>query len=580
LLRASELLADAETFTDALEQLARLTVEETAEICLIDAVRDGRIVRLVGVHRDPSLQEILDEVLEKYPPDRGSDHPVARVLSSQSIEWLPEMSPAFLRKIAHDEHHFELVNAMRYSSFVSVPIARLGDIVGALTVVRTPDEPPYDEHDVDLLLDLARLAAIHLRVALLDEQRDAAEEAMRQSVERLARLHELTDLALAALSPTAFIDEVMHRLRRVLGAHTVRILLATPDGRALRGGGALGLGDPTQWRDELPIGSGFAGRIAATRQPLVVAPHVESFDFQSPALHELELVAGVPLVVRDRLIGVIHVGSRERRGFDDEDLRLLELAAERIAIAIDQNQRLEEERLKTLVLQETLLPPTLPEIPGCEIATRYWPADSSLAVGGDFYDVFAIGANRFGLLIGDVSGKGISAAAFTGLARHTVRAAARHADAPTEPLQWLHDAMLDAAGAEYCTALYGSIVPHANGATVDFALGGHPRALFLHSDGAIEHVGVPGTALGLIPNVHFTVTSLSLEPGDLFLLYTDGITDTREHPLSDEELRAVVQRVAMPSAEATLDALERELRALRSRQDDDIAIIAIRVREN
>jgi serine phosphatase RsbU (regulator of sigma subunit) len=492
---------------------------------------------------------------------------------------MPEMTDAFLRETAHDERHYEITATLGFSSFVSVPIARLGEAMGALTVIRTPDRPPYDEHDVALLTDLARLAAVHLHNALLDEQRDAAENALRDSVEHLARLHELTDLALADLSPDAFIDEVMHRLRRVLGAHTVRILLATPDGRELIGAGALGLGDMSEWRDELPVGQGFAGTIASTRRPLVVAPRQRPFEFLSPALHNLELVAGVPLLVRDRLIGVMHVGSREPRGFDDDDLRLLELAAERIAIAIDQNQRLEEERSKTLVLQETLLPSTLPAVPGCEIALRYWPADHSLAVGGDFYDVFTIGENRFGVLIGDVAGKGIAAAAFTGLARHTVRTAARHTRTIIEPLQWLHEAMLDSAGGEYCTALYGSLIPHAHGVSIDFALGGHPRALHIGRDGRIEHTGVPGTALGLIPDVHFTVTSLLLEPGDLMILYTDGITDTHEHPLNDDELREVVAQSLMPTAEATLDRLELRLRELRARQDDDIAIIAIRVIE-
>jgi serine phosphatase RsbU (regulator of sigma subunit) len=579
LLRATEAIADSVDFGDALDQLARLAVTEIADICLIDAIHDGRIVRLAAVHRDPAHQSLVDELLDKYPPVAGGPHPVARVLENQSVEWLPDMNADFLRATTQDERHLELVTSLRFSSFVSVPIARFDDTLGALTVIRSDDQPPFDEHDVDLLTDLARLAAVHLGNSLLHEQRDAADEALRATVERLGRLHELTDLALAALSPDAFIDEVMRRLRRVLGANTVRILLATPDGRELIGAGALGLGDMSEWRDELPVGEGFAGTIAATRAPLVVAPKLQPFDFLSPALHNLELVAGVPLLVRDRLIGVIHVGSREPRGFDDDDLRLLELAAERIAIAIDQNQRLEEERHKTLLLQETLLPAVLPEVPGCEIAFRYWPADHSLAVGGDFYDVFAIGENRFGVLIGDVAGKGIAAAAFTGLARHTVRTAARHTRTIVEPLQWLHEAMLDSAGGEYCTALYGSLIPHPHGVTIDFALGGHPRALLIGRDGRIDHTGVPGTALGLIPDVHFTVTSLLLEPGDLMILYTDGITDTHEHPLSDDELRAVIGPAVMPDAEATLDRIEQSLRALRSRQDDDIAIIAIRVLE-
>jgi serine phosphatase RsbU (regulator of sigma subunit) len=576
-LRASELLTQAVDFNDALEQLARLMVEEVADICIIDVLQRGTISRVAATHREPRLQRLVDELRDKYPPLEGGSHPVAQVLASQEPRWMPVMDDALLREMSQDDRQHEIVRALDFGSFVIVPVIAEADTVSALTVIRSREREPFDEGYVELLLDLAQRAAVPLQNARLFEELDAAESAQRDAVEQLRKFHLLTDLALAALPHDEFIEEVMLRLQRVLGADTVRVLLADADGTTLRGGGSIGLGDHSQWRDELPIGRGFAGHVAMTREPLVVRPKSVSIEFLSPALRTLEALAGVPLVVGNRLIGVLHVGSRRERGFFDDDLSLLLLAAERIAIAIDQNQRYEQERHKTLALQRSLLPDDLAPIPGCRVTARYWPADETVAVGGDFYDVFTLSEETTGILIGDVSGKGLEAAALTGLARHNVRAAARHTKTIVEPLSWLHEAMLDTPGPEYCTALYGTLQRVDGGVRFSFASGGHPLPLRVRHDGTVIRLGAPGTALGLIPNVRFAVTTEQLESGDLLVLYTDGVTDTREEPLDDAGVQALFASCVADDLEGIAANVARRLRAIRARQEDDIALLLIRV---
>jgi serine phosphatase RsbU (regulator of sigma subunit) len=357
----------------------------------------------------------------------------------------------------------------------------------------------------------------------------------------------------------------------------VRILLASEDGGSLHGGGALGLGDRTQWQDELPIGSGFAGRIAATRKPLVIEPPTAGLEILSPALRRLAHVAGAPLLVGDELIGVVHVGHREPVGFDAEDLQLLLLAADRIALAIDESRRFQIERQKTLALQGSLLPSDLPEVPKCAVCARYLPADSASAIGGDFYDVFDVDEDSVGILVGDVAGKGIPAAAFVGLARHTVRTAARHTVGVLTPLRWLHEAFQDISTDEYCTAIYGRIRPTSKGVRLVFAVGGHPLPVVVRADSSVETIGRPGTALGLLPRSNLHECTVDLYPGDLLVLYTDGVTDTRQSPMTSRQFGELVARIPVPDPDGICKEVERALRELRATQEDDIVLLMVAV---
>lgn len=185
-------------------------------------------------------------------------------------------------------------------------------------------------------------------------------------------------------------------------------------------------------------------------------------------------------------------------------------------------------------LQQTLLPPVLPTVPGLEMACHYHPA-SPRDIGGDFYDVFRLDARRWGFFLGDVCGKGAAAAALTSLARYTLRAAAHHfPDEPAAVLTALNDALLadTAADNRFCTALYGVIESAGDGAAVvTLAGGGHPPAWHLtpgKESVRAQPVELPGgTLVGVFTDPQFVTTTVRLAPGSGLLLYTDGLTEAR-----------------------------------------------------
>jgi serine phosphatase RsbU (regulator of sigma subunit) len=205
--------------------------------------------------------------------------------------------------------------------------------------------------------------------------------------------------------------------------------------------------------------------------------------------------------------------------------RLIARHDEAIELASDNERLYDEQRLIAETLQLSLLPQVLEPPPGAEVAARYWPAGTASLIGGDFYDVFRVDEQRWAVTIGDVCGKGIEAAAVTGLARHTLRAAARHFDSAADVLLALHRAMSDHRPATFCTVCFVYVDTDAEGGQrMTMALGGHPQALMRRADGSVEEVGELGTLLGIVEPQLFDVV-VDVAPGDTMVLYTDGLTD-------------------------------------------------------
>jgi PAS domain S-box-containing protein len=292
----------------------------------------------------------------------------------------------------------------------------------------------------------------------------------------------------------------------------------------------------------------------------------------------------VPLIARGRTLGAITLVTTDESGhvYDEDDLRLAEELAGRCALAVD-NSRLYRERAHIArTLQESLLPPELPQPPGLEVAARFRAAGEGYEVGGDFYDVFDTGAAHWAAVIGDVCGKGPEAAALTALARYTLRATAMTEHVPSRILARLNEAMLrQRSDRRFSTVLYASL-DQRNGAThVRFASGGHPLPLVLRAGGAATEVGEPGTLLGIVHDPDLADEDIELGPGDAVVLYTDGVTDAAAPDTVREphELAALVHGADDRSAD---ELAERILQAAMSTRNgteprDDIAILVIKV---
>ncbi|MFI2026510.1 PP2C family protein-serine/threonine phosphatase [Streptomyces buecherae] len=290
--------------------------------------------------------------------------------------------------------------------------------------------------------------------------------------------------------------------------------------------------------------------------------------------------SGEPLLIRTTLFD-----ARDRRAYEEELLRGRKAAEEARRQAEADRARLQD---ALTVLQKSLLPDTLPTIPGVETAAHYHIASPD-RLGGDFYDVFPLDGERFAFFLGDVCGKGPQAAAVTSLTRYTLRAAALHDADPAAALATLntvlHDRYTGSGDPRYCTAIFGILTPGASPGrlSVRLASGGHPPAVVLRADGTAAFLPTPGGLLvGVLPDAHFATAETVLTPGDTLLLYTDGLTEARTGAdrtslYGDEALLAFAADHAGKSTVDVIGALTDLLASFGDGLDDDTALLALGV---
>ncbi|RSS03902.1 SpoIIE family protein phosphatase [Streptomyces sp. WAC00469] len=293
----------------------------------------------------------------------------------------------------------------------------------------------------------------------------------------------------------------------------------------------------------------------------------------------------LPLVARNRVIGMLTLGKPTDEHFRQEILELAEDLSRRAALALD-NARLYSERTAiSQSLQRSLLPPGLPQIDGVEVDVIYRAAGEGNEVGGDFYDLFPIRDGAYGFAIGDVCGTGPEAAAVTGLARHALRLLAREGYDGPSVLQRLNSAILDeGARSRFLTLLYGELRPQENGsAELKVVCAGHPLPLRLRQDGTVEPAAEPQPLLGVIEDLELYEQTVVLDPGDVLLCVTDGVTERREgtRMLGDDGLADVLTTCTGLTAGAVAARIMRAVeRFAQDAPSDDMAILAMRVPEN
>ncbi len=283
----------------------------------------------------------------------------------------------------------------------------------------------------------------------------------------------------------------------------------------------------------------------------------------------------VPLIARGRVRGVLAAGF-DREPAED-DLVLFEDLGRRAALALDSARLYAERDHVAHTLQQSLLPRELPRIPGVELAARYLAAGEGNEVGGDFYDCFATGSGDWGLVIGDVCGKGAEAAALTALARYTLRAAAQHARRPRAVLTELNEALLrDRLDYRFCTVVYALLTPREDRVSVSLVAAGHPLPLVLRANGDIDTVGSPGSLLGIVDAPELTEAQVELMPGDALVLFTDGVTEA-DRSAGPERLAQVLSGFVGADPSAIAEAVERDaLAAHGGPARDDVAVVVVR----
>jgi PAS domain S-box-containing protein len=293
-------------------------------------------------------------------------------------------------------------------------------------------------------------------------------------------------------------------------------------------------------------------------------------------------VVVAPMKLRGRVLGTISLASfTSERTWGTHELSVIQELAHRAANTIE-NARLFEERTSLArTLRESLLPPRLPELVGAEVAARFQPSAASNELSGDFYDVFGVDSFDWVITIGDVSGRGVEAAATTALARHTIRAVAIHGASPASTLTVLNDALLSQPSSlRLCTAIVGLLAIGTAGARLSIANGGHPPPLHLHADGRVEPIVESGTLLGVVAEPALGEAEVNLAVGDSVVFYTDGLTvgsANGEQP-GIEELVSVVESCVDLDATVTAASIDNALlEGMRSDLRDDAAVMVLRI---
>jgi sigma-B regulation protein RsbU (phosphoserine phosphatase) len=390
--------------------------------------------------------------------------------------------------------------------------------------------------------------------------------------DRLRDIQSITDAALSRLDDEELLAELLTRTKEILQADTAAVLLLDYSSGQLIATATAGLEEEVRQGVRIPVGRGFAGRIAAEHRP-VILDRVDHTTVVNPILltKGIRSMMGVPLVVAGgEVIGVLHVGSLTPREFTSDDTELLQLAADRAAAAV-QSMTARADRIAVTALQRGLLPSALPAIPGAELAARYIAGRGT--VGGDWYDVFILPTGELGMVIGDVAGSGLHAAVIMGRMRSALRAYALETRDPAEVLDRLDRKMQHFEPGALATVLYAVAEPTLD--RVHIATAGHLPPVVALPGLPAELADISADLMiGVAPGVQRQVTTVKIPPGTLLCLYTDGLIERPGEPI-DDSLARLCQVVAAEPADACCVTVMGALVGSEQARDD-IALLTFR----
>jgi sigma-B regulation protein RsbU (phosphoserine phosphatase) len=398
---------------------------------------------------------------------------------------------------------------------------------------------------------------------------------------RLRDIEAVTDAALSRLDEQSLLKALLERVRQVFQADTAAVLLLDAPAGQLVATAASGIEEEVRQGVRVPLGAGFAGRVAASRQPVILTT-VDYTTVRNPLLVDrgIKSLLGVPLFVGGKVIGVLHVGSLSGRVFGPQDTELLQMAADRAALALH-SLMAQDEALAAVALHRSLVPTALPVVPGLDLAARY--VTGAGTVGGDWYDVFVLPDGRLGVVVGDVAGAGLAAAVIMGRMRSALRAYVLETADPGTALRLLDRKIQYFEPDAMATVLYGLYTPGTGEFTASSA--GHlPPVLAAPGARAALLPLEPDPPIGTADDPERRSSTAFIPPGALLCCFTDGLVERRGEAIDqgigrvaailDEQVAADRGGRAVPLAE---DACAAVMRALvgNAPAQDDIAVLML-----
>lgn len=472
----------------------------------------------------------------------------------------------------------------------SAPLYSGEQMLGILNVA-APNWDAFSPEALALLTNVGNQMGVALeRARLFDmvrSQRIHEQSALLELSHRLLRRSDLDEM----------IYGLVEDVQRLLDVDACALLLPARDKKELVFRAAVG------WSSDL-VGEGRrvpadersgSGQVMLTQQPLVV---LAGDDYRAPfwstdwvAEEKFKAAVMVPLVVDGRSVGVMVIDSRQPRRFDQEEIRFLQLMANQAAIAIEkarlhkeelQRQRLEQDLVVARQIQLSLLPKSDPVIPGWQVASIYRAARQ---VGGDFYDFFELkedkNRGRIGLVIADVTDKGVPAALFMAMCRTMIRTTAFSGRSPADALTRANELILQDSQSDLFLSVFYAILDPATG-WLQFANAGHSRPLwYCAATGCLEELDTDGIVLGVLEDIELEQREIEVAPGDILIFFTDGVTeamaaDYEEYGL--ERLYQAVQRDPLADANQILRNIVDDVNSFTANmpQSDDFTLFVVK----
>jgi sigma-B regulation protein RsbU (phosphoserine phosphatase) len=476
-----------------------------------------------------------------------------------------------------DAGYIEAIPNVR--SELAVPLIVKNRLIGVIDLEAR--EPGYftDEHRRLLTL-------IASRMAVGIENAQLYTRTTRQA-RTLLLLNEIARELTSILNVDELLKRIAELLNRIIDYQMFSILLLDETGEKLSHRFSLRFQENIHLKNDIPLGKGIVGA-AASEKAAQLVPDVSKDARYVMANPETKSELAVPLIYKDKVIGVLDL-EHTRRGFFTEDhKRTLTTLAAQIAIALEnarlyeqiarQERRLEHDMALARELQFRLLPPSMPKVAHLDLAARSLPAR---AIGGDLYDFVHYSLSRLGIMIGDVSGKGAPAAIYAALVAGILRSHAPIEPAPAEMLSAVNYSLGERhIEAQYICLLYA--VWDDQRRTLQVANSGLPRPLYVH-DGKMEIIEATGLPLGLFGEAEYDEFTFKAKPGDMFVFFSDGILDARNKS-GDLFGRGGVERVIAACADQSPDcvvtSLFKAVEEFAAGEDvfDDQTVVAIKVK--
>jgi sigma-B regulation protein RsbU (phosphoserine phosphatase) len=548
------------------------TLRRVAEV--VRKVIDYEIFAILLLNE--KTQELRFRFQIGYPPEFTER---TRVKVGQGVTGLAAQlrQPILIDDVRNDARYVEAVPNV--CSELAIPLITKNRVIGVIDIEAR--EPGYfsEEHQKLLVLVASRMAAGIENAQLYT--RTTKQARILLLLNEIAR--ELTSI----LNFDELLSRIGELVRRLIDYQMFSILLLDASGQRLQHRFSLRFNENIHLKHEIPLGRGIVGYAAESKQAVLV-PDVSKEPRYIETNPETRSELAVPLIYKSKVVGVLDLEHTRRGFFTEEHKRTMVTLAAQIAIALEnarlyetiekQERRLERDLALARELQGRLLPQTNPKLAHLDVAAKFLPART---IGGDLYDFIPYSMSRLGIVIGDVSGKGAPAAIYAALVSGIIRSHAPIEPAPGEMLSAVNLSLAERrVEAQFVSIIYA--VWDDEQRTLTVSNSGLPRPIFVHN-GKIEVIEATGLPLGLFDEAEYDEFEFRMKPGDLFVFFSDGILDARNH---DGDLfgRGRVEKIVADCADRSASSVvENIFKAVAEHSVgvetfDDQTVVAIKVR--